>query len=37
MRRFTTVDDWPRVDLKSWSHTVDYAGKSESEEMVRVQ
>ena len=36
-QNFSTVDDWPRVDLKSWSQTIDYAGKSSKEEMVRVQ
>src|SRR5262249_1333147 len=36
-QNFTTVDDWPRVDLKSWSQTIDYGSKSVKEEMVRVQ
>src|SRR5437879_3014940 len=36
-QNFTTADDWPRVDLKSWSQTIDYGGKSAKEEMVRVQ
>jgi glyoxylase-like metal-dependent hydrolase (beta-lactamase superfamily II) len=36
-QNFTTVDDWPRVDLKSWSQTIDYGSKSAEEEMVRVQ
>src|SRR5262249_7200987 len=36
-QNFTTVDDWPRVDLKSWSQTIDYGSKSFKEEMVRVQ
>ena len=36
-QNFSTVDDWPRVDLKSWSQTIDYAGKSAKEEMVKVQ
>src|SRR5215813_1383546 len=36
-QNFTTVDDWPRVDLKSWSQTIDYRSKSAKEEMVRVQ
>ncbi len=36
-QNFTTVDDWPRVDLKSWSQTIDYGSKSAKEEMVRVQ
>ena len=36
-QNFTTVDDWPRVDLKSWSQTINYSSKSAQEEMVRVQ
>src|ERR1700752_1389606 len=36
-QNFSTVDDWPRVDLKSWSQTIDYGSKSAKEEMVRVQ
>ena len=36
-QNFTTADDWPRVDLKNWSQTIDYSGKSSKEEMVRVQ
>ena len=36
-QNFTTVDDWPRVDLKTWSQTIDYGSKSAREEMVRVQ
>src|SRR5215467_14654234 len=36
-QNFTTTDDWPRVDMKSWSQTIDYAGKSAKEDMVRVQ
>ena len=36
-QNFTTVDDWPRVDLKSWSQSIDYSSKSAKEEMVRVQ
>ena len=36
-QNFTTADDWPRVDLKSWSQTIDYGSKSAKEEMVRVQ
>jgi glyoxylase-like metal-dependent hydrolase (beta-lactamase superfamily II) len=36
-QNFTTTDDWPRVDLKSWSQTIDYSSKSAKEEMVRVQ
>jgi len=36
-QNFTTVDDLPRVDLKSWSQAIDYGSKSAQEEMVRVQ
>jgi glyoxylase-like metal-dependent hydrolase (beta-lactamase superfamily II) len=36
-QNFTTTDDWPRVDMKSWSQTIDYGSKSAKEEMVRVQ
>src|SRR5215470_19180136 len=36
-QNFTTLDDWPRVDLKSWSQTIDYGSKSAKEDMVRVQ
>src|SRR2546428_4825014 len=36
-QNFTTADDLPRVDLKSWSQTIDYRTKSAKEEMVRVQ
>jgi glyoxylase-like metal-dependent hydrolase (beta-lactamase superfamily II) len=36
-QNFTVVDDWPRVDLKSWSQTIDYVGRSAKEEAVRVQ
>lgn len=36
-QNFTTTDDWPRVDLKSWSQTIDYRGRSAKEEMVRAQ
>src|SRR5256886_7111862 len=36
-QNFTTVDDWNRVDLKSWSQTIDYGSKAAKEEMVRVQ
>jgi glyoxylase-like metal-dependent hydrolase (beta-lactamase superfamily II) len=36
-QNFTTTDDLPRVDMKSWSQTIDYASKSAKEEMVRVQ
>src|SRR5690242_16305425 len=36
-QNFTTTDDLPRVDMKSWSQTIDYGSKSAKEEMVRVQ
>src|SRR3974390_2322196 len=36
-QNFTTADDLPRVDLKSYSQTIDYGGKAAKEEMVRVQ
>src|SRR5437773_5836154 len=36
-QNFSTVDDWPRVDLKSWSQTIDYNSKSAKEEMVKIQ
>src|SRR5438046_7688278 len=36
-QNFTTADDWPRVDLKSYSQTFDYGSKAAKEEMVRVQ
>jgi len=36
-QNFTTTDDWPRVDLKSYTQTIDYGGKAAKEEMVRVQ
>jgi len=36
-QNFTTLDDWPRVDLKSWSQTIDYKSKSAKEEMIKVQ
>src|SRR6516162_2085755 len=36
-QNFTTADDLPRVDLKSWSQTIDYGSNSAKEEMVRVQ
>jgi len=29
--------DWPRTDFKSYTATIDYAGKSSKEEHVRVQ
>jgi len=36
-QNFTTVDDWNRVDLQSYSLTIDYGSKSYKEEQVRVQ
>ena len=36
-QNFTTLDDWPRVELKNWSQTIDYGSKSAKEEQVRVQ
>ncbi len=36
-QNFTTTDDWPRVDMKSWSQIIDYSGKAAKEDMVRVQ
>ena len=36
-QNFTTADDWPRVDMKSYSQTIDYGSKAAKEEMVRVQ
>ena len=36
-QNFTTTDDLPRVDMKTWSQTIDYGNKAAKEEMVRVQ
>ena len=36
-QNFTTADDWPRVDMKTWSQIIDYSGKAAKEDMVRVQ
>src|SRR5438094_10157721 len=36
-QKLTTAADWPRVHLKTWSHTSDHSGKSAKAEMVRVQ
>src|SRR5437660_7620641 len=36
-QNFTTADDWPRVDMKTYSQTIDYGSKAAKEEMVRVQ
>src|SRR6266852_3831619 len=36
-QNFTTTDDLPRVDMKTWSQTINYGNKSAKEEMVRVQ
>src|SRR6185312_5943050 len=36
-QNFTTNDDWNRVDLQSYTLTIDYPSKSYKEEQVRVQ
>ena len=36
-QNFSTVDDWPRVDLKTYTATIDYNNKAASEDYVRVQ
>ena len=36
-QNFTADDDWNRVDLQSYTHTIDYASRSAREEYVRVQ
>jgi len=36
-QNFTVNDDWNRVDLQSYSLTIDYPSKSVKEEQVRVQ
>jgi hypothetical protein len=36
-QNFSTVDDWPRVDLKSYTATIDYENKAGSEDYIRVQ
>jgi glyoxylase-like metal-dependent hydrolase (beta-lactamase superfamily II) len=36
-QNFSTVDDWPRVDLKSYTMTIDYTTKAAREEQIRVQ
>ena len=34
---FTPMGDWPRVDMKSYSETIDYGSKSSKEEYTLVQ
>jgi glyoxylase-like metal-dependent hydrolase (beta-lactamase superfamily II) len=34
---FNPEEDWPRVDLKSYTETIDYGSRSAKEEYVRVQ
>jgi glyoxylase-like metal-dependent hydrolase (beta-lactamase superfamily II) len=36
-QNYTVTDDWPRVDLQSYTQTIDYASKSAKEDYVRVQ
>ena len=36
-QNFSTVDDWPRVDLKTYTATIDYQNKAASEDYIRVQ
>jgi glyoxylase-like metal-dependent hydrolase (beta-lactamase superfamily II) len=36
-QNFSTLDDWPRVDLQTYTQTIDYASRSAREEYVRVQ
>jgi glyoxylase-like metal-dependent hydrolase (beta-lactamase superfamily II) len=36
-QNFTADDDWNRVDLQSYTQTIDYASRSAREEYVRVQ
>src|SRR4030095_8019518 len=36
-QHFSTPDDWPRVDLKTYTATIDYENKTASEDYVRVQ
>ena len=36
-QNFSTVDDWPRVELKSYTMTIDYQNKTAREEQVRIQ
>ena len=36
-QNFSTVDDWPRADLKSYTMTIDYDNKTAKEEQLRVQ
>src|SRR5262247_4488099 len=36
-QNFSTTDDWPRVDLKSYTATIDYENKAGKEDYIRVQ
>src|SRR5215213_2089711 len=36
-QNFSTTDDWPRVDLKTYTATIDYENKAASEDYIRVQ
>ena len=36
-QNFTVNDDWPRVDLQSYTQTIDYPSQSAKEDYVRVQ
>src|SRR2546423_11361187 len=36
-QNFTVTDDWPRVDLKSYTMTIDYPSKSARADYTRVQ
>lgn len=36
-QNFSTIDDWPRVDLQTYTNTIDYGSASSKEEYVRVQ
>jgi len=36
-QNFTVADDWPRVDLKNYTMTIDYPSKSERLDYTRVQ
>src|SRR5688500_5723034 len=36
-QNFSTTDDWPRVDLKTYTATIDYQNKAGSEDYIRVQ
>jgi len=36
-QNFSTTDDWPRVDLKTYTATIDYQNKAGKEDYIRVQ